>query len=234
MLNEGLEVLGVDERTLGSPYHRGVFEGSGLKRVRLPSTLKRIEFSVFLRCSQLQTIRFPNGLEYIGTWCFGETGLERVEFPASLRTVAQEAFSECKSLRTVKFSDGLEVLGTSGYQRGKSTDHGVFQGSALEAVRLPSTLRRIEYNAFRSCRNLKHIALPERLEYIGAFCFCESALESLVVPPSVREIEDGAFCDCRALREVKFSEGIKTIKQGVFMRTAIECLQLPSSLRRIA
>lgn len=155
MLNEGLEVLGVDERTLGSPYHRGVFSESGLKRVRLPSTLKRIEFSVFLRCVQLKTIHFPDSLEYIGTWCFGETGLERVEFPASLRTICQGAFVYCRSLVTAKFSDGIETLSTNEYPGRDKRYDGIFSGSALEHVELPATLRRIEYSTFKNCRNLK-------------------------------------------------------------------------------
>ena len=44
---------------------------------------------------------------------------------------------------------------------------GVFEGSALERVGLPSTLKRIEYNAFESCKNLKSINLPEMVEYVG-------------------------------------------------------------------
>ena len=48
---------------------------------------------------------------------------------------------------------------------------GAFQESALESVRLPSTLRRITYRTFTRCRNLKVIELPDGLEYLGKYCF---------------------------------------------------------------
>ena len=45
--------------------------------------------------------------------------------------------------------------------------YGAFQESGLESAELPSTLKRIEYGAFKSCGNLKSVVLPETLEYIG-------------------------------------------------------------------
>ena len=66
--------------------------------IKLPSTLKRIEYSAFKNCKNLKRIEFPKTLEYLGKLCFSETGLESLEFPTSLRTVAQGAFAKCKSL----------------------------------------------------------------------------------------------------------------------------------------
>ena len=65
---------------------------------------------------------------------------------------------------------------------------GVFEDCALEEVRLPSTLWRIEYNAFRGCRRLASIRLPERLEYLGLWCFEGSGLESISIPPTLKDI----------------------------------------------
>ena len=87
-----------------------------------------------------------------------------MDFPASLRTVSQGSFSQCENLRSAKFAEGLEVLGTDKSQRGGSMWSGAFQESALESVRLPSTLKRIGYSAFAGCRNLKAIELPDGLE----------------------------------------------------------------------
>ena len=70
ILNEGLEALGIDEPGPDKDKSSGVFEDSGLERVRLSSTLKRIEFSAFLGCARLRNIDFPEGLEYIGPSSF--------------------------------------------------------------------------------------------------------------------------------------------------------------------
>ena len=76
-------------------------------------------------------------------------------------------FALCKNLKTVKFKEGLEVLGVDEYKNDGGQLYGVFEESTVQNVELPSTLRRIEYSAFQSCKSLQHIRLPERLEYLG-------------------------------------------------------------------
>lgn len=111
-LNEGLKVLGTDETAPNGRLYLGVFCSSGLRSVVLPSTLKKIWSYAFAYCADLKTVRFPEGLEYLGVGCFYKTGLESAEFPASIRTISQASFSECENLNAVRFAEGLEVLGT--------------------------------------------------------------------------------------------------------------------------
>ena len=66
----------------------------------------------------------------------------------------------------MRLNEGLEILWTSDYP--DNWDHcGVFYGSSVESVALPSTLKEIEYGAFCNCKELKSISLPERLVFIG-------------------------------------------------------------------
>lgn len=134
------------------------------------SRLKVIEREAFNSCSSLKNIQLPDCVEEIGLDAFNGTGLESFVAPPSLKVLRQSAFQDCKSLRYVKLNEGLEVLGTDEYP-GDWDWCGVFQGSAVEYVELPSTLRRIECSTFAECENLKSIELPERLEYIGNQCF---------------------------------------------------------------
>ena len=53
VLNDGLEVLGTDEQS-----HSGVFQYSGLKRVRFPQTLKRLGRRTFMGCMRLRAATF--------------------------------------------------------------------------------------------------------------------------------------------------------------------------------
>ena len=98
VMNEGLETLGTDELTLDGNLYLSVFQGSGLRSVVFPSTLKRIEYCAFAGCKNLKTVCLPNRLESLGVGCFSETGLKSVKFPPSLRTISQDSFSWCKSL----------------------------------------------------------------------------------------------------------------------------------------
>lgn len=158
----------------------------------------------------------PNALEKIGLFAFYKTGLESFKSPTSLREVAQGAFAECQSLKTVELSEGLEVLGTDEYRDDGRTWCGVFEQSPVECVKLPSTLRRIEYSAFENCKNLKNIKLPEKLEYIGKRCFSESRLESVILPPALKAIENSTFDECKELKEVTLPNCLESIDRFAF------------------
>ena len=67
-------------------------------------------------------------------------------------------------------NEGLKVLGTDEYFDDEIY-RGVFEESAVERVSFPSSLKRIEYGAFRSCANLVKITLPQGLESIGSGAF---------------------------------------------------------------
>ena len=58
-------------------------------------------------------------------------------------------------------------MGTDKYAKDGTRFYGVFQESAVESVELPSTLKRIEYNTFKKCKNLRSIVLPDGLEFVG-------------------------------------------------------------------
>ena len=116
-------------------------------------------------------------LEKIGVNAFACTNIDVFIAPLSLRTVSQGAFNNCQVLKRVILNEGLEVLGTNERPDDEQWYYGIFQGSAVESVSLPSTLKRIEYSAFRNCKHLKSVALPKGLEKIGEGCFCESGIE---------------------------------------------------------
>ena len=177
ILNEGLETLGTEEHSLVPSRYSGVFQQSGLERVKLPSTLKVIKNEAFMSCANLKSVRLPDGLVEIGLRAFRENGLESVEIPASVRIIRQSAFCECRSLKKAVLNEGLESLGTDEYPDGDRRWLGVFEESALERVGLPPTLKRIEYSAFEDCKNLRNISLPDGLECVGKRCFWGNALE---------------------------------------------------------
>ena len=211
VLNEGLEALGVDECPIDREKYYGVFQESGLRQVKFPSTLKEIGYRAFMDCINLNTVCFPEGLELLGKSCFSETGLSTVQFPKSLRKIAQASFCLCKSLKSAAFADGLEALGSDEYQMNGQLWYGVFQDSALENVRLPSTLRRIEYGTFANCTNLKDIQLSTALEYIGKWCFQQSRLDKITFPAGLKEVGVGAFYACKQLKDSQLNEGLEKL-----------------------
>ena len=100
ILDEGLEVLGAKECTTGRKMIEGVFQQSALEFVELPSTLKRIEQSAFKYCLSLKNITLPEGLEYIGKYCFEYSSLETVAIPQSVTKTDTYAFHACMWLKS--------------------------------------------------------------------------------------------------------------------------------------
>ena len=122
--------------------------------------------------------------------------------PKMVRTVRQGSFCKVQQLRVAVLNEGLEILRTDEYQPDGKWYSGAFQERGLRRVRLPSTLKRIEYITFRDCKRLGSIDLPEKLEYIGIGCFQKSALASIRLPGTLKTIRDNAFSKCADLKSV--------------------------------
>ena len=222
----------------------GVFQKSALERVRLPSTLKRIEYCAFQECAALKSVELPKNLAYIGKECFRQSGLEEVVFPPGLREVGPFAFYKCASLRHAELNEGLETLGAYENANGKDYEGWVFAETPLEVIRLPASLKTVELNTFVRCVQLKSVQFSEGLEKISRFAFGLSGLESVTTPASLRVIGKGAFGQCRALKLVELNDGLLELgareNDGreeyvgyVFIGSGIEHIRLPSSLRVI-
>ena len=107
----------------------------------------------------------------------GSDGIRTVIFPTTVRTIRRRSFRNIASLRSAVLNRGLEVLGTSEQKPNGERYSGVFEGSGLERVVFPSTLKKIEFSAFCGCARLKNIDLPEGLEYIGMSGFSGTGIE---------------------------------------------------------
>ena len=153
----------------------------------------------------------PEGVVEIGLQAFEDSGLESVALPSTVRRVFPGALCRCGRLMTAALNEGLEALGVDvyldGYLAHRLAYRGVFEGSALEDVRLPSTLRRIEYRTFYQCYRLRSARLPEGLEYLGERCFYYSGLLEICLPRSLRRIGYSIFGYDAPLRAVHVAEG---------------------------
>mgnify|MGYP002680316587 CR=1 FL=1 len=79
--------------------------------------------------------------------------------------------------------------------------------SAIESIRLPSTLKRIEYQTFYKCYNLRSVEIPNGVKSIGKKCFQFSEIEEITLPATVKKIDENALDHCFSLRTVLVEEG---------------------------
>ena len=78
-----------------------------------------------------------------------------------------------------------------------------------EEIIVPEGIEEIDDRAFKSCKNLRKITLPNSLKRIGAKAFlkCES-LEEIVIPEGVESIGEDCFCECENLQKGKFPNSL--------------------------
>jgi hypothetical protein len=100
----GIETIHIPLST--SVLETGVFSGcNGLVSVTIDSkTIQTFSNNLFYRCYQLESIRIPTSLRYIGTYTFFEcTSLNRIIIP-NIVEIGDYAFSGCSSLNTIIFN----------------------------------------------------------------------------------------------------------------------------------
>lgn len=105
-----------------------------------------------------------------------------------------------------------------------------------EYVYVPFGIQTIGKAAFRCCRSVKTIVLPETVEQIESQAFeaCLN-LKEINIPPRVKTICPHTFRNCRSLSSIVLPEGIETICAYAFARCYdLDDVSLPSTIISIS
>lgn len=109
----------------------------------------------------------------------------------------------------LQIPESVEVAGNTYYV--VEVDSNVFNQRELShknvritSLVLPSTMRKLNYCAFRCCHSLASVTLNEGLKYIGNRAFCkDSLLTNITIPSTVEFMGDYAIGDCPNLQWVE-------------------------------
>lgn len=85
--------------------------GTGLTYVSIPNTVKEVGFGALSGCSSLQSVSFPDSVEYYGgeTVLAGCTGLTSVSLSRNTRSLI-ESFYGNRNMTTLTLPDGLDFI----------------------------------------------------------------------------------------------------------------------------
>ncbi len=229
-----------------------------LTHVEIPYGVTNIGVSAFSYCGGLTSIVIPDTVDTIGNYAFNNCpNLEPFNLPSGLK-VLNPIFNGCPKIRTMTVPkataiiDGYAFVGDydwiyvdSANDNFKSVDGVLYSKDGSTLVAGPRSIvpiviqpwtRRIAERAFMNNTTVFALELPEGLEHIGKWAFCEcSGLSSLSLPSSMIEIGDDAFRSCSGMESATFANGIRTIGCEAFMNcTRLSELVIPSSVTLVA
>lgn len=201
-----------------------VSSANGMKSLKLPKHLKRIEEDAF-RLNNFKKVDFPETLEYIGGSAFNGNRLEKVILPDSVTDVEGGAFSlnQITELRlspnTTKIKDGTFA-----------------RNIKLQKLEIPEGVKVIEGSAFQGAP-LKKLTISKTVEEIKDRAFTGHQLEELTIPGNVKKIGRQAFAHnikWKRLRKLTLEEGIEEIGDSAFRFSLLLETNLPNSLKKLS
>ena len=96
---------------------------------------------------------------------------------------------------------------------------------------IPEGTTEISVAAFKDCKELTSVVIPDSVQVIGALAFAGTNIASIVIPEGVKQIGAWAFQNCVSLTNINLPSSVLKLESGVFKDcTSLTNIVLPSSL----
>jgi hypothetical protein len=190
------------------------FASSKVTSVSIPATVNSVGGGAFANCTALTAITvdsqnksfvakdgvlFTSDKKAIVSYPAGKTNTSYT-IPTGVENTWALAFAGSSKLQKVTIPSTLKKLGK-----------GVFAGTGLKSVSVPTSITEIRDAAFAYCPNLTSVTLNNKVTTIGT----------------------GAFANSSALKNFTIPSSVKTISQWAFAGTGIATLTVPSTVTTI-
>ena len=133
--------------------------GTNITEIKIPSSVKTIGSQAFYGCKSLKKVDLGS-VENIDKAAFADcTGLTSIKIPKTLKSgptiIDEYVFKNCTNLTTITLEDGLEVIPTR-----------VLAGTNITEIKIPSSVKTIEHDAFLDCKKLTKIEIYDGVKDI--------------------------------------------------------------------
>ena len=256
---------------------------TGLTDVKIPISVRNISSGAFKYCEGLTGVTIPEGVVSIGSGAFEKClNLKTVSVPESLMEIGDDVFGDCNSDLNVScytdsciesylkdkgikyillpkqsrevivdydiLDDGtasvtgcvfydhttVDIPGELDGRKVTSIADGAFKGcKILTSMTLPDTLTSIGKEAFLECTALKDIAFSINLTNIGERAFRASGLEHIEIPEGVKEIKYQTFLGCTSLTTAVLPESLLSIGEQSFSYCQLKNFTIPGTVQTI-
>lgn len=210
-------INGIEVKTIG---HNSFENCENLVSIKLADTITRIDTSAFEGCRNLTDVDLSNSLESISGMAFTKcSSIKKIVFPASLEDITNTLdgyiFVACSSLESIEVDERNT--------RYASEDGVLYDEVKKKIVRYPENKAGTSYEikmgtseinqyAFRDCKNLKDVKIPNSVRKLGLWCFygCKN-IQKIEIPEGVTTLEGGEFNNCTNLESIIFPESLNSI-----------------------
>lgn len=193
-------VMGILDRTFS--------ENNKLIGIEINCKIKSISKCQFYHCRNLERVKLPDSLSYIGEKAFYLCyKLNNIIIPDSVLSIYNQAFEECYNLNQINLPSNLKYLGKNSFSKCYN----------LKSISFPDSLERVREGTFKKCVNLENLYIPNNLIKIGKRSFYKcSNLRAPVFPDTLTFIGDKAFSECYNIEYLIFPSKIKHIGWDAF------------------
>ena len=182
----------------------------------IPGSVTSVSSGAFMNCTSLKKVTFLDGVWSVGAWCFqGCTSLEDISMTNSVKKIGMNAFQSCTSLKSIALPNMIETIESFTFDK----------CSALTHVEWPSNLKEIQNRAFGYCTALKQLTnLPTSLRKIEYNAFSRAGVRIVYLPEGITELDD-AFPSCNDLKVISLPSTLTSLQGFSSCKglTDIEC-----------
>ena len=206
-----------------------------LSSIKIPDSVKNIDNYTFESCSGLISVIIPNTVTSIGNGAFEKCiNLRQITIPKSVKRIGKRAFYWCLSLKSIVILNSAISIDSGAFDSFDELQYYTFNNAkylgnehnpclclvkvdkSVISCQINNNCKFILDNAFKDCRDLTNVVIPDGVEYIGdgAFSGCE-ALLSLDIPNSVTSIGHYSFSGCESISSLIIPNSVKTLNTDV-------------------
>lgn len=199
-------------------------------------------------------IKIPEGITEMKPYVFGRSwtnaetkvAITSIQLPNTVTSIGKNAFAY-NYLQSINIPNSVITIGEQAFagnnfsaieisEKVSVIESGAFKDcKKLQKIKIPDTAKNIGTALFANCIKLTDVKLPQGIETIteGLFAGCTS-LEQFSVPDTVQLIEDYAFSRCNNLTNIKLPNQIHAIGNYAFYEcSALNKINLPVELKSI-
>lgn len=152
-----------------------IFARKDVKKVTIPSFIKRIANNAFEDCSSLKYVTFSEGSQLlsIGKNAFKSSAIKNISIPSNVIRIEESAFNSCRNLKKTIFEENSEL---------RKIDKNVFYNTSLRSFSIPPKVDCIDNFALSNCANIGIVEINSKLISFNLNSLKNSNSALLLVP----------------------------------------------------